>query len=314
MTELATTAPAGFSLVPASFHEAKEVADYLSKSDLVPKDYQGKPSNIVVAMAWGSEVGLKPLQALQNIAVINGRGSIWGDAALALCMSRPEFEDIEERIEGEGDARVAICTVKRKGRTPVTRKFSVEDAKKSGLWQTQAKVERRGQNGSTYMKDNDSPWYRFPERMLQMRARGFALRDSFPDAMRGLYLAEELQGDLPEKDITPLASRPAVVMPTATATAAPAAAGEPVDADFVDPDTGEIIPGNEPEQPAEPVTQVAEGEATVSDGQLRVLRARLKAANIDESVLAEAMGLPSVAAIPASKCNHALDWIKKYSA
>jgi hypothetical protein len=41
--------------------------------------------------------------------------------------------------------------------------------------------------------------------MLQMRARGFALRDSFPDALRGLYITEELV-DLPqEREINPVA-------------------------------------------------------------------------------------------------------------
>jgi hypothetical protein len=40
--------------------------------------------------------------------------------------------------------------------------------------------------------------------MLQMRARGFALRDAFPDVLKGLITAEEAQ-DMPveEKDITP---------------------------------------------------------------------------------------------------------------
>jgi hypothetical protein len=35
------------------------------------------------------------------------------------------------------------------------------------------------------------PWTQYPRRMLQMRARGFALRDAFPDVLRGLVTAEE---------------------------------------------------------------------------------------------------------------------------
>ena len=173
-------------LVPANLAEAMKVADILSKSDLVPKDYKGKAGNVIVAIGWGAEIGLKPLQALQNIAVINGRGSVWGDAALALCVGKPDFEDIAETIEGEGDNRVARCTVKRKGRTPVTHTFSVAQAKIAKLW-------------------GNNTWANYPERMLQMRARGFALRDSFPDALRGLYITEELV-DLPqEREINPVA-------------------------------------------------------------------------------------------------------------
>jgi hypothetical protein len=309
-------APKTFSLAPASFDDAIRIAEYLSKSDLVPKDYQGKPSNIVVAMAWGAEVGLQALQALQNIAVVNGRGSIWGDAALALCMSRSEFEDIHEEIQGEGDARVAVCTVKRRGRTPVTRKFSVDDAKKAKLWQTLAQVERRGQNGGTYMKDNDSPWYRFPERMLQMRARGFALRDSFPDAMRGLYLAEELQGE--EKDVTAQGEtlRPSVVMPEAKKPAKqePEKAATVVDnatGDVIDTSTGEVLPKEE--KPAASTEQKAMdgNEAVATAGQLKVIRSKLGTAGLTEDQLADAFGVFMIDNLPAGKVNDALAWIKK---
>jgi hypothetical protein len=171
-------------LVPANLAEAMKVAELLSKSDLVPKDYKGKPANVVVAIGWGAEVGLKPLQALQNIAVINGRGSVWGDAALALCMASASFVDCVEVIDGAGDARVARCTVTRKGREPLSRTFSVAQAKAAQLW---------GQN----------TWAKYPERMLQMRARGFALRDCFPDALRGLYLSEELVDMPAEREINP---------------------------------------------------------------------------------------------------------------
>lgn len=173
-TEL-TTKAATFLPAPTSFEEAYRIAKVLAASDLVPKDYKDKPENCLVAMQWGADVGLPGLQALQNIAVINGRPSIWGDAAKALVIASPMCEDIQERIEGEGDAMVAVCLAKRKGRAPVEQRFSVGDAKKAGLW---------GKQG---------PWQTYPKRMLQMRARGFALRDAFPDALRGLVLAEEAQ-------------------------------------------------------------------------------------------------------------------------
>ena len=40
-----------------------------------------------------------------------------------------------------------------------------------------------------------------------MRARGFAIRDSFPDALKGISIAEEAQ-DIVEKDITPARAAP----------------------------------------------------------------------------------------------------------
>ncbi len=170
-----------FLPAPTSFEEAYRIAKVLAASDLVPKDYRDKPENCLVAMQWGADIGLPGLQALQNIAVINGRPSIWGDAAKALALNSPFCDDIEERIEGEGDAMVAVCIAKRKGKVATEQRFSVSDAKKAGLW---------GKQG---------PWTSYPKRMLQMRARGFALRDAFPDALRGLVLAEEAQDYEPKE-------------------------------------------------------------------------------------------------------------------
>lgn len=158
-----------FNIEPKNFGELMKYAEMIANSDLAPKDYKGKPGNVLVAIQMGAELGLKPMQALQNIAVINGRGTIWGDAALALVQSHPEYDGIKE----EGDEKKATCTIKRKGEEPHTVTFTEEDAKIAGLW---------GKAG---------PWTQYKKRMLQVRARGFALRDKFPDALKGLILVEE---------------------------------------------------------------------------------------------------------------------------
>lgn len=164
-----------YSLVAADFKEAMQIATVLANSDMVPKDFKGKVENVFVAVQWGQEIGLPPLQALQNIAVINGRPSIWGDAALAVVMAHPQFSDIAETLVGNGDSMVAKCLIKRKGKSDTVREFSAVDAKRAGLW---------GKGG---------PWTQYPQRMLQMRARAFALRDAFPDAIKGISIAEEAQ-------------------------------------------------------------------------------------------------------------------------
>ncbi len=172
-TSLATTDKT-FSLTPTSLAEALEFAQIVAKSEMVPKDYKDKPGNVLVAMQMGMELGLPPLQAIQNIAVINGRPAVWGDAALAIVKAHRDFESIVEALEGSGDNMVAACTVKRKNQPVRTCRFSVEDAKRAKLW-------------------NKDIWQAYPQRMLQMRARSWALRDTFPDALKGLQIAEEAQ-------------------------------------------------------------------------------------------------------------------------
>ena len=161
-------------LTPQSIDEALRMAEIMSRASIVPKDYQGNPGNILVAIQWGAEIGLPPLQAMQNLAVINGRPALWGDAVIALVRGSGLLETIHEDITAD----VATCTVKRKGEPPASRSFSVEDAKRAGLY---------GKQG---------PWQQYPKRMLQMRARAWALRDVFPDVLRGVHVAEEAQ-DLP---------------------------------------------------------------------------------------------------------------------
>ena len=159
------------------------------KSGLAPKS-MSRVEQVFIALQMGMEVGLSPMQAVQNIAVINGKPTIFGDGALALAMGTGLVEDFEERIEGEGDGRVATCMVKRKGvSTPVYSTFSVADAKTAGLW---------GKSG---------PWKQYPNRMLQMRARSFALRNSFPDALHGMVLTEEAQ-DIPGAHTAPPMPKP----------------------------------------------------------------------------------------------------------
>jgi hypothetical protein len=178
-------------------------SDMLAKSSMVPKAYQGKPEDVLVAVQWGKELGLAPLQALQNIACINGKPSVYGDAAMALVQNSAVCENIEEFIESEGTPNpTAVCVAHRKNRTPITARFSVEDAKRAGLW---------GKQG---------PWTAYPKRMLQMRARGFALRDAFPDVLKGLITVEEAN-DYPDE------AKPALRQPMRNPLDALAAPKEP---------------------------------------------------------------------------------------
>ena len=78
MSNIAVSQGNGFA--PANIDEAMRLAETLARSSMVPKNYQGKPEDILVATIWGKEIGLATMQALQNISVINGKPSVYGDA------------------------------------------------------------------------------------------------------------------------------------------------------------------------------------------------------------------------------------------
>lgn len=200
------------------------------KSGLAPKGLQTQEA-VVIAVQMGLEVGLTPMAALQNIAVINGRPSIWGDAQLAIVRGTGELEAFEEWYEQNGtrmarnpttytDATCAICKVKRRGYPAFETSFSVGDAKAAELW---SKV---------------GPWKQYPARMLKFRARSFALRDSFGDALKGLKTPEENleSGAIDVETVPDKPTRQPVVLVGDAPTDAPAANAEETDA----------LPGAEP--------------------------------------------------------------------
>lgn len=161
-----------------SLEAAIKCSELIASSNFCPKGMAGRPGDVLVALQMGLELGLKPMQAIQNIAVINGRPSLWGDAMLAVCRQAPGFEMFTE--EYNELTKTWTCTAKRKNEPPVVRTFSAEDAKTAGLL------------------NKDGPWKTYPKRMIQMRARGFALRDTFSDVLRGIIIREEAQ-DMPEE-------------------------------------------------------------------------------------------------------------------
>jgi len=165
----------------------------VAASQLAPKGISS-PQAIAVAIQAGMELGLGPMQALQSIAVINGRPTIYGDTALGLVKRHKDFLD---HVEPEPVDGVATVISKRRGCSDIKRTYSVDDAKRAGLW---------GKSG---------PWTTNPNRMLQLRARSFALRDQFPDVLRGVGIAEEVR-DYTPRNVTTRKVAESVVLPEPT--------------------------------------------------------------------------------------------------
>lgn len=213
------------AIVPQDVEQAYRMAMVIHKADMAPRDMKS-PEKILTAIFHGLEVGLKPMQAVQSIAIVNGRPTIWGDAAMGLVIGSGLVEDFAETMEGDDDARVAMCRVKRVGvPTEIVRRFSVADAKKAGLW------------------SKAGPWTQYPSRMLQMRARGFALRDGFADVLKGLSVREEVQDYREPVELAHQATpiNAAALLQQAGVTPTETIQAEPEPEPSHDPETGEIV-------------------------------------------------------------------------
>ena len=174
----------------ASIDEAFRFAKAVVASGFAPKGME-KPESVMIAIQMGMELGLTPMAALQNTAVINGRPAIYGDAALALVRASGLLASYQEEEIGEAgkDSHGYKITAQRSGFAAQSETFTVADAKQGKLW---------GKAG---------PWSEYPKRMLKFRARGFILRDQFGDVLKGLRTVEEARDIAPEINVTPLAEK-----------------------------------------------------------------------------------------------------------
>lgn len=173
----------------SGFDEILSFAKVVTKTELVPKTYRGKPEDGAVAIMYGMELGLPPMASLQNIAVVNGTPTIWGDAQLSLVQSSGSYEWHKTSYTGtiEGETLTATFEVKRKDMAEsVVKEFSISDAKKARLWAKQG------------------TWTSHPKQMLGYKARAFALREAFADILKGIHSKEEMEGEGEIKDVTPL--------------------------------------------------------------------------------------------------------------
>lgn len=164
-----------------TFDQLWKMSEIFAKSGLVPKAFVGKPEDVFIAFQMSVAMRVTPFAMMRNLAVINGRPTIWGDLALTLAKQHPDYVSHREWFEFEDDkvtVRAANCEIVTKGRhgsaNQVTvARFSVQEARLAKLW------------------DKEGPWRQYPNRMLQMRARSWAIRDALPDALNGVDVAEE---------------------------------------------------------------------------------------------------------------------------
>jgi hypothetical protein len=218
-------------LVPTTIQELFLFCKNMAQSYSLPEHYYKKPKlpdgqplefnimEVATARAMqsvqlGMEVGLPPAQSLQSIVMLNGVGTIWGDAQLGLVQRSGLLEALSETDNGEdiylrdqdgnpqrgssgvktGNRKyVATCSVTRGGVT-TTQSFGVQDAIDAGLW---------GKSGT---------WSSHPARMCRYKARAFALRDRFADVLKGLaHSVEEMEGEI--IDVTPTQKEGASLSP-----------------------------------------------------------------------------------------------------
>ena len=150
---------------------AKQLADALCETDLVPAIYKGKPGNGAAAILYGAEIGLNPIQSLQQIFVVHGSPAIYARTAVAL-VKRHGIR-VQTVSSSNESVTVSACNPET-GETEVS------------TWD----IERASMAGYTANKKYQTD----PQAMLYAKAAMEVCRKIAPDVLLGIaYAREELE-------------------------------------------------------------------------------------------------------------------------
>lgn len=170
---VAATMPQGFDMLHQQVRalaDAHEYASAVCRTQLVPKAYHGKPDDAAVAILYGAEIGMMPMQALQEVFVVNGKPAIYARTMAALLKRHGyRFETVEDTPQ-----RVTITGYSPRGEQE-TSTWSIERATTAGYVR------------NTLYKTN-------PQAMLYSKALAEVCRRLAPDVLQGLsHSVEDLK-------------------------------------------------------------------------------------------------------------------------
>ena len=162
------------------FEQVKYMSEYLSRSNMVPKDYQGKPENVLIALSMAERMKADPMMVMQNLYVIHGRPS-WSSQFLISCAnSCGRFSTLQYEFFGKANTDdwgcVAYATELASGDVVKGPSVTIAMAKAEG-W--------HGKNGSK--------WKTLPELMLTYRAAAFFVRTKAPELAMGMQTTDEVR-------------------------------------------------------------------------------------------------------------------------
>lgn len=164
-----------------SMAEKVEWCKLMSQGDMAPKQYQGKPSNVLFALEYAEAVRVPAIHALMSIAVINGKPS--PSAELMVTLARQAGHKVWTEV---ADDRLSATTYVVRKDMPdrvFSDTFDRKLAEQAGLW---------GKQG---------PWSQYPDVMLANRSKSRAVRMACAEVLAGVTTSAEEQQDMLDGEV-----------------------------------------------------------------------------------------------------------------
>ena len=177
---------------PESFLQTAKMAKMLSQANMLPRTFAGQPGNCMILIDMAKRAGMSVLFVAQNLIVVNGNPSWSGQACIALINNCRRFTPIkfeEKYVSPEEWSCIAYATEKATGEVVRSTTIDYRLAKEAGWYDK-----------------NGSYWKKMPMQMARYRAAAFFARVYCPEALFGLYTADE-QRDIHGWDEKPATSK-----------------------------------------------------------------------------------------------------------
>ncbi len=158
---------------------ARNFAQDLSKSTMIPMQYQNNYANCLVALEYANRTGQSPLQVMQSLDVIKGTPAWRSKALIGMVNTSGKYdEDLHFSYGKDEKGEITSCFAwtKKDGVIVEGLPYTMATAKKEGL-----------------LSKNNSYWEKDSTLMLTYRAVSRFVSINCPEISLGLYTSEEVR-------------------------------------------------------------------------------------------------------------------------
>lgn len=169
------------STTPMSLESLMGMAEMLSKSTIVPVNYQNRSENVLIALDLAHRMGVSVMMIMQNLHIISGKPSFSGSFIASLIRTNPNYK------------KVALNYVGTEGKDDWGAYVSAYDVR-TGTDIKGATVTIKIAKMEGWMSRSGSKWLSMPEIMLSYRAYAWFARANCPELLFGLHSDDEVEG------------------------------------------------------------------------------------------------------------------------
>lgn len=172
-----------------NFNNAQRMATALSKSNIIPTNYQNNLPNCIIALEMANRIKMSPIMVMQNLYVVHGNPGWSSKFLIAALNCSGRFSPLRYEFRGTEGKDDWGC-----------RAWATDNTGKElyGAWVDIAMAKAEGWYSKT-----GSKWKTMPQLMLQYRAGAFFARTYAPEIGMGMQTVEELNDtiDIPYQEV-----------------------------------------------------------------------------------------------------------------